>query len=84
MSEPSTASKKHCNDLEILRLLLTHFDQQCLGVVLKYADSRVVCSILDAWKCGLPGGHTWTEEHGADGSPCRDTGFIQDLIISSQ
>lgn len=67
------------NNLGIQRFLLTHFDQECLGVVLKDADSRVVRSILDARKCGLPGGHTWAEEHGTDGSSCRNTGFIEDF-----
>lgn len=67
------------NDPGIQRLLLTHFDQECLGVVLKDADSRVVSTILDAGKCSLPGGHTRAEEHGIDGSSCRDTGIIYDF-----
>lgn len=50
-----------------------------MGVILKDADSRVVSSILDAGKCGLPGGHTRAEEHGTEGSSCRNTGIINDF-----
>lgn len=62
------------------RLLLTHFDQECFSVILEDADSWVVGSILDTRKRGLPRGHTRAEEHGTDGSSCRNTGFISDCL----
>lgn len=76
---PALESKVIENYPGIQRLLLTHFDQECLGVILKDTDSRVVSSILDAGKCGLPGGHARAEEHGTEGSSCRNTGTINDF-----